>query len=353
MNTKQGISVILLITIFFLPTLAFADGELIGSYGIVNTSRLNMRSGDHIKFASLGVLSGGTRLDVLGRNLDSTWLLVSDGDASGWVHTAFVVLRGMNMHGYPILARASFAPLADNHATVNTSYLNLRAGAGVHYDVIATLSGGTTGKLVGRNADWSWVYIELNDGSEGWVSSHYVLLRGDTVNQTIELLEDSNFASANHAIVNASYLNMRSGDGVQYQVQEILPGGTILQVLGHNEAGNWLYVSHRGREGWVNARHIALRGAGISAYPLVAAAQDAPLAETVAIVNTSFLNIRSGAGVSNDVIAVTAGGNELRVSAIHPNGRWVQVETAEGETGWVSAAYVVIRGPMPMVASHG
>ena len=99
------------------------------------------------------------------------------------------------------------------------------------------------------------------------------------------------------------------------------------------------------------SRHIIMQGAGISAYPLVAAAQDAAMADTLAVVNTSFLNVRSGAGVQNDVVSVVAGGNELRV--IGASGSWLQVETNDGTMGWVSRAYVVVRGPMVAADTHG
>ena len=353
MDKKNGIWAIALIAILLLPSLAFAEEELTGSYGIVNSSYLNVRSGDGIKFASLGILDGGTRLEILGRNLDSSWYLVSDGEMSGWARSAHVVLRGMSARVYPVIARANFAPLAPNIALVNTSYLNLREGAGMDYEIIQALPGGTSTELIGHNADWSWVYVELEDGTVGWLKTSRVLLRGETVSSTVERLEDGNLASVNHGIVNTPFLNMRSGDGIQYAVQEILSDGTLLYVLGHNANGNWLYARVRDREGWVHSNYVVLRGDSMDTYPLTVAAQNAPMVETMAIVNTPFLNIRSGDHFSTEVLGVLPGGSELNVLATNESGSWFMVETTEGQLGWVSAAYVVLRGPHPSVVTLG
>ena len=350
---KNIILAIVLIAILLLPSLAFAEEELTGSYGIVNTSYLNLRSGDGVKFASLGVINGGSQLEIIGRNLDSSWYLVSDGELSGWVRSAYVILSSMSARGYPIVARADFAALAPNIALVNSAYLNLREGAGVDYEIVQVLSGGISTTLIGRNVDWSWVYVELEDGSVGWLNTSNVILRGATVSMTAERLEDGNLANVNHGIVNTSFLNMRSGDGIQYAVQEILPGGTLLYVLGQNAGGNWLYARVRDQEGWVHSNYIVLRGDYIDAYPLTVAAQDAPMVATMAVVNTPFLNIRSGDHFNTEVLGVLPGGSELNVLASNESGSWFMVETTEGQLGWVSAAFVILRGPNPSVITLG
>ncbi len=352
-NKTRGIWVSVLMMILLIPALVSAQDRNLADYGIVNTPFLNVRTGDGIKFESLDVFRGGTHLLILGRNLTSNWYLVSDGETNGWVHSRYVVLRGKSAQGYPILNRAQVATLAPNQAVVNTAYLNLREGAGVKYSIARVLSGGTTAKLIGRNADWSWLYIELEDGTEGWINAAYAVMRGNNINTTAELLENGLLTSANHGIVNTPYLNMRSGDSIAYAVQEILPGGTILDVLGRSGYNAWLYVSNDGREGWVHSGYVVLRGQYMDAYPMLAVAQDAPMAATVAIVNTPFLNLRSGDDYYTDAIGILAGGTELNVLGQSDDGRWYLVETSAGQQGWVSASYVVIRGPLPILAELG
>ncbi len=58
-------------------------------------------------------------------------------------------------------------------ATVDPSYLNMRSGPGVDFDVIEVLRRGTFLVLTGNQQDY-WVEVETPTGSVGWVSSRYL-----------------------------------------------------------------------------------------------------------------------------------------------------------------------------------
>ncbi len=58
-------------------------------------------------------------------------------------------------------------------ASVNTNYLNMRAGPGMEYDVIMVLSRGTVVELTGQQNSY-WVFIKAPDGRLGWVSRRYL-----------------------------------------------------------------------------------------------------------------------------------------------------------------------------------
>ena len=47
-------------------------------------------------------------------------------------------------------------------------------------------------------------------------------------------------------------LNVRTGPGTAYPIQDQLPGGTRVDILGKNEDGTWLFVSYSGGTGWVS-----------------------------------------------------------------------------------------------------
>ncbi len=337
---------LVLIVLLLFPGLVIAQIKAPDSHAIVNTSYLNVRSGDGVQFAVLAILSGGTRLEIEGRNQDSTWLLVNDGDVSGWARARYLAIRGNSVQSYPIVNRALLASLAPNEVVVNTSYLNMRAGAGVEYPILAILPGGMKLELIGRSSDWGWVFVEMEDRSRDWLKQSFVLLRGPTINQTIELLDDGRFLSSPHAVVNTSYLNMRSGDGIEYAILEVLPGGSLLDVLGQNETGSWYMVAHRGRQGWVNARYVLARSLLAENTALVAPAQNAPMAPTLAIVNTSFLNLRSADTHTSAVRGVLPGGMALKVLGRNSDSSWYYVATASELLGWVSAQYIALRGPI-------
>lgn len=46
-------------------------------------------------------------------------------------------------------------------------------------------------------------------------------------------------------------VNMRAGDGTNYGVMTVIPGGETLQITGINAAGTWYQVSYHNATGWV------------------------------------------------------------------------------------------------------
>src|SRR5689334_20997769 len=61
-------------------------------------------------------------------------------------------------------------------------------------------------------------------------------------------------------IVNSSFLNIRTGPGVQYNVLITVVGGTDLPVLGRANDGVWFQVSTVVGVGWVNSEFVIPRG---------------------------------------------------------------------------------------------
>lgn len=66
------------------------------------------------------------------------------------------------------------------------------------------------------------------------------------------------------------------------------------------------------------------------------------------VVNTSFLNIRSGPGIQYSVLLTVVGGTELPVLARAEDNVWFQVSTVIG-VGWVNIQYTIPRGSFDTV----
>jgi N-acetylmuramoyl-L-alanine amidase len=62
---------------------------------IVNTGRLNVRSGPGPQFSIIGSVPGGTSFDALGVTGDGTWYLVDGALGRGWVAAEFTIFRGV------------------------------------------------------------------------------------------------------------------------------------------------------------------------------------------------------------------------------------------------------------------
>jgi len=68
--------------------------EALPFYAIVNTPRLNLRSGDGPQFLPVAVLRGGTRTRILGKNAEVSWWLLEAGGYRGWASAEFLAVRG-------------------------------------------------------------------------------------------------------------------------------------------------------------------------------------------------------------------------------------------------------------------
>ena len=67
------------------------------------------------------------------------------------------------------------------------------------------------------------------------------------------------------------------------------------------------------------------------------------------VVNTSFLNVRTGPGVSYPILATVVGGSELPVLGAAGDDVWYQVSTEVG-AGWVNITFTLPRGDFTNVA---
>lgn len=134
---------------------------------------------------------------------------------------------------------------------------------------------------------------------------------------TIGLLMATSLTSAAMALemvsVKVNSLNMRSGPSTSTGVLWELKRGYPLEVL--KKQRSWLQVrDFEGDTGWV-----ARRLTGRTAYH---------------IVKSRVANIRKGPGTRNSVIGKAEYGDLLRTRGKRSG--WVQVETADGKTGWVA-----------------
>lgn len=76
-------------------------------------------------------------------------------------------------------AQASdIAPLG--YLIINTPSLNVRTGPGAQYTSLGVIAGGDEVHVVGKNDGREfWWFVELDDGTRGWINNIHVLIRGD------------------------------------------------------------------------------------------------------------------------------------------------------------------------------
>ncbi len=243
---------------------------------------------------------------------------------------------------------------------VLTGKLNVRAGPGVGYAIIGTVSEGDIVGLISRTADGTWLEISTPTGLVGWVSSAYI----QVVVPPIDLPVSG--GSEPYGYVNTGALNLRTGPSTAYAVITTLNLGDSVGLLGRNHDGSWAYLrTPSNLFGWASTQYLitsidvlSLPLADTVTYPPSAPLPGQPIAPPVlptqpagppplqpsvpgtAIVTTGKLNVRYGPGINYDVITTVDEGTYVLLVGRNLSGTWVKIQLPNGTIGWVNASYV-------------
>lgn len=142
-------------------------------------------------------------------------------------------------------------------ATVNTGRLNVRAAPDpINGTILLKVDRGQTYPVVGRNADGSWVQLNVN-GTLGWVNAAYVVLSGSAplpVNSGLPVNTGYFVTATPYAVY------IRAAPSNDAQVLDVLPLGISAQVVGRDATGSWWQISYGVYSGWVASRLAIIQG---------------------------------------------------------------------------------------------
>lgn len=363
---------------------------------IANTSFLNIRTGPSANFTVLVTVVGGTELPVLGLSEDRVWYLVATDGGPGWVNVSFTIPRG-NFSNVPFVEpgealvvldptqlgigggslptntpinQANFLPNASIPTGTFTTGVTL-LGKDLHiapsYDSLIISRSVpndpfTIYPLLGATQDDAgntWYNVNIPGIGNGWM---------DAVNfRPLECGTDQVGVVAVETPINF--------DGIANREPFLLPAGTEGYILGFDGAnvGVYRFQLLDGTVGFVASSDVVDRsddivslcdtvpssvvntlGQGGGAVPITVPGDPAGIStgSTVVIpqsignrviVNTSFLNIRSGPSANFSVLATVNGGTELALIGRAPDNVWYLVEGEFGQ-GWINNQFVIFRG---------
>ncbi len=124
---------------------------------------------------------------------------------------------------------------------VEVPSLRVRSGPGTNYKIISRVRQGDRFP-VHNITDRGWYKIPLKDGNEGWVSG-----------QHLKIMEGMNKS----AIVDATFLRVRSGPGTDYKIISKVDKGDKYTVL--KTDNQWHKISLKdGNEGWVSGDYLKI-----------------------------------------------------------------------------------------------
>lgn len=371
---------------------------------VVNSSFLNVRSGPGVQYSIMLTVVGGTELPVLGRASDNVWYQVSTVIGVGWVNVQFTVPRG-SFDNVPVISLSDIAASVTLPGTPST--LGLGQGGGAAPSTTAGASGSTLRfvisnnrvvtvspgerframimveavnlrtqpvdgapalgtlfrddtndfSIVGSSRDKSnvdWFALDVPDLGVGWVEAPKVFIR-------------LSHAAGTVMIVVADVVGMVSSPNGSGTGLPVLTNGREGFLKDISKDGKFVKIELGGGEvGWVPFDSVVTRSGTptdeidftnvAQAQPLGQGGGAAPPSQPATfgldtphiVVNTGFLNIRSGPGVQFSSVATVPGGTELPVLGIAKDGVWFLVQGSFGQ-GWVNSEFTVFRGVISAV----
>lgn len=166
--------------------------------------------------------------------------------------------------------------------------------------------------------------------------------------------------SSNARVINMwEMLNMRAAPSSDAEVVGELAGRTALNVLARSRDNRWYQVQTlEGLSGWVGSGFVELRSIELEQIPIAGldvvapvpvSAPESTVSEEAPVIssNTSngritagTLNLRSVPARSGQIISRLPLNTRIIMIGRNADYTWLQIQTLEGLSGWVSAAYI-------------
>lgn len=198
-------------------------------------------------------------------------------------------------------------------ATVNTSALRLRAGAGTGSTVLSMAYQGESVDVL-ENAGNGWYKVSYK-GVTGYMSGEYLKMNGAAATtQTAAVTTQTAAAPAATQTASAAVsstaqgsvkvnlsvgevLNLRSGPSTQNTRLAAIPGGTVLTVEG-SENG-WYKVTYNGKTGYVSASYVvSVSQTAAAATGTVTVSHDASFGSSVVALAKQYIGCPYSYGAS-------------------------------------------------------
>ncbi len=145
-----------------------AGTDYVSAYTAYTTGNVNLRSGASTDTKAIKTLSKGTKVSVRGKNGDFRLVQTSNG-TQGYVSSKY--LSKKKPSGSSSSGSGSSGSSSTVTKKINGAYVNVRAGGGTSYKVVAVLSRGTKVEVLKVGNYW----VQIRCGSiKGWVKKQYL-----------------------------------------------------------------------------------------------------------------------------------------------------------------------------------
>ncbi|EJQ45347.1 hypothetical protein IEQ_04521 [Bacillus cereus BAG6X1-2] len=224
-----------------------------GNY-TVNVSSLRVRTGPSTSHPTVGSVKQGQVVQVVGEVQD--WFKINYAGQTAYLSKDYVTKGGSNEN-----VTQGNNQEQNNDATVqtggtyvvNATSLRVRTGPAAYHSVIGGVLNGTTLNVVGSENGWFKVSYQ---GKAGYVSSEFVkFVKGGTTTPEQPKQPEQPSQAIGDYYINASALNVRSGEGTNYRIIGALPQGQKVQVISENSG--WSKINYNGQTGYIGTRFLS------------------------------------------------------------------------------------------------
>ncbi len=331
----------------------------------------NLRSGPGLDFPIILTLATNEPIGLIARNADASWVQARvRNNTIGWVASGLLI-PGSDLFALPLAGGLPTAPgafglpLSPDRAgvgTINTGTASTHTGASKEHGVVAWVNLNEQVKLLGRNANGSWLYILFHERALGWIEAVWVSTAVSV--PALPIVDDSKApvgvdalqwlpgfigsgapgAAPGTATVSAAAASIRTGPNSSYPLITSVLRGTTLTLLGRNESASWVYVSTpTGVQGWISSALIST-SVRLASLPL---APYTPIDTFgTATVTLFVVNVRNAPSLSAAVLTTVRRDARLPLLGRDASGAWFKVRLPDGTVGWVGSGAVTIDVPL-------
>lgn len=313
--TAIGFSGVQAVSAAPIPTVA-QHVQQISIQGQIVVDRVTAYGGPGTGFWRIATLRRGTSITVMGAS--GAFYKTMQNNRDAWVaKEAVTILSGESV---PEIA---VPPIG----TVTVGNAALRNAPGIDATRKAVISNGEQFFIVGRQPDGLWLEVETRFG-RGWIAASSTDAAGAPAAVT----------ALPRVIVNAAFLNVRTGPGSEYTILGTLSGGDEVPIIGKTPDGVWLLVQTGVGAGWVRLRFVTTRDY-FGNVPTVTDYSGARLDTTGRVLGIGAINLRTAPNAESPVVGVLYAGATVEVLGQSADRRWYYVKSDLG-TGWVTKQYV-------------
>ena len=331
---------------------------------------LNVRKGPGVDYEALSSVAAGTRAGIYGRDPADNWFQVRIDELNdlAWicqdlarVEGSLASVRLLQQWEIDLIPKLSDGPVA----TTTPAIMNVRAGPGLDYEILTTVTKGTQATIIGIGPNSQWYMVTLDDlDRPAWLYASLTTVNGflgGVKQYTLAELNGYTYTEVGgtdtcgaypYAITTPAVMNVRNGPGLSYDIVTTVVQGTRADIIGIGPLDEWFMVRLAGLDepAWIYRGLTTVVGSltgvrrvdpGQGGQPNVVTNVERP----VAVTYPSLVNIRVGPGLTYPVLKTARQGTRAEIIGLSPDENWYLVEIdGMSQLGWIREDLTVLVG---------